>query len=317
MKSKSQELLNSLTDETSVLIQTHDFPDPDAVASAFGLQYFLKKNGIEASILYEGELQTNPIERMVKDLGIVMRNAEGADIKEEDQVIIIDGCKGNDNVASERGTVIGVIDHHLGTKPDDVDFLDIRSEYGASSTIMALYLQENGIVPTPDVATALAIGIHVDTGSLRRRVHQKDIEMLSFLQDKVDGSLLGSILRNNVCLEELAIYEKALANVRLSGHFAFYYYPGECAQNLLGILADFFLSVKEINFVVLCAQSNGKIIFSVRSENTDWNAAFIVRQALRGLGRGGGHRDMAGGAIKDPSLFDEKGIYDRFLKYIN
>ncbi len=110
-----------------------------------------------------------PLNVWLKILGIVMRNVEGADIKEEDQVIIVDGCKGNDNVASERGTVIGVIDHHLGVKPDDVDFLDIRSEYGASSTIIALYLQENGIVPTPDVATALAIGIHVDTGSLRRR----------------------------------------------------------------------------------------------------------------------------------------------------
>ena len=28
-----------------VYIQTHNFPDPDAIASAFGLQYFLKQHG--------------------------------------------------------------------------------------------------------------------------------------------------------------------------------------------------------------------------------------------------------------------------------
>ena len=31
-------------------IQTHNYPDPDAVASAYGLQYFLKMHGIDAEI---------------------------------------------------------------------------------------------------------------------------------------------------------------------------------------------------------------------------------------------------------------------------
>ena len=31
-------------------IQTHNYPDPDAVASAFGLQRFLNKHGVEATI---------------------------------------------------------------------------------------------------------------------------------------------------------------------------------------------------------------------------------------------------------------------------
>ncbi len=317
MRAKSQELLDSLADETSVFIQTHDFPDPDAVAAAFGLQYFLKEKGTASTILYEGELQTNPIGRMVKDLGIVMQKTGEINLKKKDGIILIDGCKGNENVTNDTGKVLAVIDHHLGKEPADVPFLDIRSDYGASSTIISHYLKESGVVLTPYVATALSIGIHVDTGSLRRRVHLKDIEMLSFLQDKSDNNLLGSILRNNVCQEDLHIYKKALKNVKISDRFAFYYHPGECAQNLLGILADFFLSVKEINFVVLCAQSNGKIIFSVRSENPEWNAAFIIKSVLRGLGAGGGHQDMAGGAIKDPSSFNEKELYEKFLNHID
>lgn len=35
-------------------IQTHNYPDPDAVASAFGLQNFLRQHGVDAQICYDG-----------------------------------------------------------------------------------------------------------------------------------------------------------------------------------------------------------------------------------------------------------------------
>ena len=34
-------------------IQTHNYPDPDAIASAYGLQYFLQQHGINALICYD------------------------------------------------------------------------------------------------------------------------------------------------------------------------------------------------------------------------------------------------------------------------
>lgn len=37
-------------------IQTHNFPDPDAIASAFGLQHFLNYHGIKADICYDGKI---------------------------------------------------------------------------------------------------------------------------------------------------------------------------------------------------------------------------------------------------------------------
>ena len=32
-----------------VYLQTHNFPDPDALAAAFGMQVFLKANGVETT----------------------------------------------------------------------------------------------------------------------------------------------------------------------------------------------------------------------------------------------------------------------------
>ena len=38
----------------SVYIQTHNFPDPDAIATAFGLQKLLEEYGITSSLMTEG-----------------------------------------------------------------------------------------------------------------------------------------------------------------------------------------------------------------------------------------------------------------------
>ena len=55
----------------------------------------------------------------------------------------------------------------------------------------------------------------------------------------------------------------------------------------------------------LCARNGGQINFSLRSEVEKWNAALIVQDILKGKGFGGGHRDMAGGIMRDPRLFSE------------
>ena len=40
----------------TVYIQTHNFPDPDAIASAFGLQQFLAYHGVNATLCYDGKI---------------------------------------------------------------------------------------------------------------------------------------------------------------------------------------------------------------------------------------------------------------------
>ncbi|MFC1576966.1 bifunctional oligoribonuclease/PAP phosphatase NrnA [Candidatus Omnitrophota bacterium] len=316
MEHKPDKLLNLLIGKSPIYIQTHDFPDPDAIAAAFGLQFYLEKSNISSTIIYEGELQTNPVERMVDDLGIAMRRIDDIDLKKDDSVIIVDGCSGNENVTIRNGTIVAVIDHHEGAHPDDVPFVDIRSDYGSTSTIVTLYMRERKIAVIPRVATALAAGIHVDTGSFKRRIHQKDIESFSLLFTTIDHTLLNSILKNTLFQKELIVYEKALKGITVDQKFAFYYYPEDCPRNLLGMLSDFILSVEEIELVVLCSRSGKKVIFSVHSENPAWNAASIIKKALRGLGSGGGHKEMAGGAIQDIALFKEDQVYERFKEQL-
>ena len=48
------------------LIQMHNSPDPDSIASAYGLRYLLQDAGIQADICYRGEIEKYSTSRMVE-----------------------------------------------------------------------------------------------------------------------------------------------------------------------------------------------------------------------------------------------------------
>ena len=50
-----EEVIASISTER-VFIQTHNFPDPDAIACAYGLSELLKAKGIDAEICYKGSI---------------------------------------------------------------------------------------------------------------------------------------------------------------------------------------------------------------------------------------------------------------------
>ncbi len=55
-----------------VFIQTHNFPDPDAIASAFGLQVLLEKFNITTIICHHGCVERAATANMIAEFGIEM-----------------------------------------------------------------------------------------------------------------------------------------------------------------------------------------------------------------------------------------------------
>jgi nanoRNase/pAp phosphatase (c-di-AMP/oligoRNAs hydrolase) len=295
-----------------IYIQTHNFPDHDAVASAAALQYLLDKSGIPSRILYDGEIQRDSLKAMVQALEIRIDHHSRHHLSASDCIIIVDGCKGNKNVTDLPGTEIAVLDHHRVTSPEDVAFQDIRPELGACSTLIFLYLQELAIPISVNIATALMIGINMDTAQLTREVSEADINAHSGLFPLANDRLVNSILRNYIQVKDLAFYRQAIDNLHISQTMGFCYFPEGCNQNLLGILGDFFLALQELDFVVLCARNNDRINVSLRNENPAWNAAEVIRRALSGIGFGGGHKEMAGGIIPDAAGIDREALLTLF-----
>jgi len=314
--SRVMELLEVLRGRKPLFIQTHNFPDHDAVASAFALQSLLVSQGITSELIYDGEIQRDSLKEMIAELGIPIRPQALLARVESDAIVVVDGCKGNQNVTDLVGTEIAVIDHHQVNAPEDVPFVDVRPGVGACSTILHSYFLELGHEVPRKVATALLIGLNTDTAQLTRGVSEADVTAFAHLYRLADIPLHNSILRNYIQSKDLSFFRFALDHVSIEAGVAFCYFPDGCNQNLLGILSDFFLAVQEINFVVLCAHNAGGINFSVRSERPGANAAAVIQEVLRGIGLGGGHRDMAGGLIKDAALFDSETIRTLFVRAV-
>ena len=55
-----------------VYIQTHNFPDPDAIASAFGLQRLLELYGVESVLCYDGRIDKLSASKMLDIFNIEM-----------------------------------------------------------------------------------------------------------------------------------------------------------------------------------------------------------------------------------------------------
>ena len=80
---------------------------------------------------------------------------------------------------------IEVFDHHIDTK-SDIPYTQIHTEaVGAITTYIAELLQQHQIALTPFEATAMALGIHVDTGSLTfEGTTSRDARAIAYLMDR-------------------------------------------------------------------------------------------------------------------------------------
>jgi nanoRNase/pAp phosphatase (c-di-AMP/oligoRNAs hydrolase) len=302
-------LLAVLGKRKECYIQSHDFPDHDSIASAYGLAILLRFRGIEAKLIYEGTIQRDSLKLLMEELRIPIRHSSEQELNETDAIIIVDGCKGNKNVTDLIGDEVGVIDHHNVDTPEAVPFCDIRPGYGSCSTIIYEYYRDSGIEIPGSVATALMVGLLVDTAQMTRGVCDADVEAYPQLYRAGDTSFVNALLRNTIQQKDLGFYREALNRVRIEEGIAYCYFPEGCKQNLLGIIGDFFLSLKEVEFVCLAAKNGNKVNLSLRSENRLWNAAHIAKELLTGIGFGGGHTDMAGGIINEPARFEPRTVF--------
>ncbi len=228
-------------------LQTHNFPDPDALASAYGLQQFLKKHGVETQLCYDGSLDTLSAKRMVTEFDIEIYPAsECRDMKEEDYIVTVDGQKYNANFTDLIGDEVACIDHHPTFIQCDYKFSDIRI-VGACSSIVAYYYYESGTDMDADVATALLYGLRMDTSSMSRGVTELDIEMFGYLYKQADNNQIMKLWVNTMELGDLKAYGAAIENIHIVEGIGFVHIPFSCNDALIAMISEFILSLNEVS----------------------------------------------------------------------
>ncbi|MBP5406645.1 DHH family phosphoesterase [bacterium] len=308
-----KKLIKILKNKNRIFIQTHNYPDHDAVASAFALQYLLRNLKIETKIIYHGDILRDSLQKMNERLKIDILPHYKYKMNGEDSIVLVDSNKKNKNVAELKGNVVAVIDHHPGESFEDLEFCDIRSNYGACATIIFSYFAELKMEPSAEVATALHTAINFDTHQFTRNVSPIDIETVAMLYRVSDVTLVNSLVRNSIKIDDFKYYRYLIDNIRIENNFAYCHFTQGCNKDLLAILADYILSVEEIKFVLLSTQSSEGISFCVRSENPKIPANTAIQTILQGIGSGGGHIDMAGGRIPETKDFNQEKIFKKCL----
>ena len=227
-----------------VWIQTHNFPDPDAISTAFGLQKILEHFGISSRICHEGQIDKLSSVKLLTLCGIELSPYDKIkdEMKPEDMIVLVDCQKNNGNTTDFIGDELAAIDHHPTVVQIDYEYSDLRIT-GACASIIAEYYKELDIKPDVKVATALMYGLRMDTLQLSRGVTEFDIEMLSYLFRYADRKLLGQLETNNMEFTDLRAYGEAIEHARVFGKVCLSCLDFVCPDALVAALSDFFLAL--------------------------------------------------------------------------
>ncbi len=307
-RAKLAMLRKHIVPANSVLIVTHDYPDPDCLAAALGMQHLVHSWGVDTvQITFGGFVGRAENRAMIRLLGIDVVPVMLIDISQFDRVIVVDSFPGTGHVSLPAGQKIDVVlDHHPNQPNAETKFYyDIRKDLGSTSTLVSKYILTAGLKIPSRLATALFYGIKTDTSEISRNVSPEDLEMYKHLFDLIDHHLLSQIETPARDQEYFRVLHKATGELEIydEAEVAYTHLGKISAPDSVAEIADLCSAMEGITTIVCSGFFNNQIFYSVRVKNADHNAGTIAMNIAREQsGFGGGHASMAAGRIplRDP-----------------
>jgi nanoRNase/pAp phosphatase (c-di-AMP/oligoRNAs hydrolase) len=308
-----------------LLVLTHDYPDPDTLASAYALSYIAnQKYGITSRIAYGGIIGRTENRGMVSILKIPAHKLRPSDFKKYPCVALLDtqpSFENNSFPKHKHATM--VIDQHPYVTRPDADLVIIDPDCGATSVLLAQALLHARIPISASIATALAYGILSDTMNLYRANRPDIIETYLSLLRYCDLKALAQIqnpTRSRRFFRTLgkAIQSAIVTKKLIATHLGFVENPDLVAQ-----VADFLLTYKGMERSFCTGRYKGKLHVSLRLNKPNADAGEILRGTFFDRGEAGGHNGIAGGSFivgeKAEETYwqeQEQLIFQRFLKRV-
>jgi nanoRNase/pAp phosphatase (c-di-AMP/oligoRNAs hydrolase) len=296
-KQKLKELRALVDEGDRVAIVLQDDPDPDAMASAMALRTLLGRNKLTTP-LFSFKPVTRPENRtMVHLLEIDIEPAETAELDEYDKIAMVDVQPPFFGDKLTRAHI--VIDHHPNYESSDAPFVDVRTKYGATSTIMTEYLICADERISERLATALLYGIRSDTLALSRRVTDDDLQAFVTLYPIANYNMLKQIERPELPAEFARILSRALARIEVVDGLAVLNLGQVARDDIIVQVADFCLQFEGVEWVAVAGKLGSDLVIAVRNYGMSGdNAGEAVKNLFADIGSAGGHRNMAKAVIK-------------------
>lgn len=311
-------LLAAVDIEKPVAIYTHDHPDPDSIASAYALSFLLShKLAIEPIIAFGGTIGRATNRAMVHELGVRLYPLAQVRLDDYGTHALIDTQPqtGNHSLPNDLPISIAIDHHPMRPETANVTFADVRTDYGATSTIMYYYLEAAGIDLSTRLATALLIGIKSDTRGLERESSEADLHAYLQIFPHADLSLLARIENPLIPRRHFEAFHSALEQSVVYGKAVIADLGDADNPDLLAELADFLAPLEQAEYALVMGRHKGRLYLSLRSRDESLDAGALITAIVGELGTAGGHGRMAGAQIdieKDPVSVEEI-VKGRFL----
>ncbi|MGQ9897542.1 MAG: DHH family phosphoesterase [Acidobacteriota bacterium] len=324
------------------IVAIQNFPDPDAIASAFAHQIIAATFGITVDIVYDGFISHQENLALVQLLQIELLHYDPTlDLKQYRASIFIDN-QGTTTTLTSKLREAGVkplviVDHHERQGLIDAVFTDIR-KVGATATIYAEYLRdafplEKNNPQHVRLATALMHAIRTETNGMIR-ARECDFQSAGYLSQFVDAALLSEILNVKRSKRAIDIINLALEKriVRDNYSIAGVGYVRYEDRDAIPQAADFLLTEENIHTAVVYGiiTKEGErevIIGSLRTSKVTLNPDQFLKSALgrdaNGHYYGGGKHEAGGfeipigflsGTYDEDFMRSKWKIYDAMVK---
>ncbi len=299
MENNLAKLDQVLTGCKRLMILTHDYPDPDALASALLLSYLARKRyRLRTRLAYGGLIYRAENRTLVQQLRIRLTHVNAIRWNRYRHIALVDTQPdfGNHSLPADIKPTV-VIDHHPANKTAPARFEDIRPDYGATATILWEYLTAAELEMTADLATAVAYAIRTETQELGRDISPQDVEAYLQVYPKASKRKLAKIVNPKLPKSYFLLLQTALQNAKVFRHAAHVHLGAVESPELAAQIADLLLRHERISWALATGRFDEQLFVSMRSSNANAHAGKILQQIIGKMGTAGGHAMIAGGRI--------------------
>ncbi|WP_457551981.1 CBS domain-containing protein [Desulfobacula sp.] len=167
------------------IITSHVNADFDAVASMLAAQKLYPGS----IIIFPGSQEKSLRDFFISSTSYLFNMADknSIDFSQVSRLVIVDTRQRNRlpqvaDLLNKNDLKIDIYDHHPPMEGDVTGSFEMIRQTGAATTILCSLIQEKKIIPSPEEATIMALGIYEDTGSFTySSTTKQDLEQAAFL----------------------------------------------------------------------------------------------------------------------------------------
>ncbi|WP_461209586.1 CBS domain-containing protein [Desulfocurvus sp. DL9XJH121] len=210
-------------------------------------------------------------------------------------------------VLDNPGLVVHAYDHHPDTDDDVPHSEGLVNDWGSSATILTHQMMAKGVVPKPDEATIIGLGIYEDTGSFTfNSTKTQDFHAAAWLLAQgMDVTIISDLITRELSTEQISLLNTLLESAKTHDIRGLPVVVTEISTpdyvSDFALLVHKLMDMENIRVLFALGRMHDRIHLVARSRSPEVDVGVICASF-----GGGGHAAAASASIKDRTLSQVK-----------